>query len=141
MTAGAGASSAPAATLTPRRARPTGEIPAELSAIFDPLHLAFATKALRQLCESEATAKRELGNVAAARLRGRLADLRAAPCASDLVAGHPRALDGDMMSVALDERFSIVFRANHNATPERSSGGVNWAEVRRVQIVRIESAP
>ena len=54
------------------------------------MEIAFNTKSLRAICESEAKAKRELGPSVAGILKHRLADLQAAKSANDLVAGQPR---------------------------------------------------
>lgn len=106
------------------------------------LELAFSKRSLRHLCENEAKAKRELGASVAQKLRRRLADLRAATCVTDLVAGQPRELENlrsRHIAVDLREGFRIVFCANHNAIPTLESGGVDWAKVSRVKIMRIES--
>jgi len=112
------------------------------SDIMTALELAFAKKSLRQLCESEAKAKRDLGVRMAEKLTRRLADLRAATCVKDLVAGRPRELDGARhrhIAVELCNGARIVFCANHNAIPMLESGGVDWSRVSRVKILRIES--
>jgi proteic killer suppression protein len=107
------------------------------------LELAFATKSLRLLCESEASATRELGASVAQKLRRRLADLRAATSVKDLVAGRPRQLAGAHrrhVSVDLCEGSSIVFSPNHRTIPMLASGGVDWSKVTRVKVLRIESS-
>jgi proteic killer suppression protein len=106
------------------------------------LELAFAKKSLRQVCEREANAKRDLGAKIAEKLRRRLADLRAATCVKDLVAGRPRELKGArhrQIAVDLCEGFGIIFCANHNSVPTLESGGVDWAKVSRIKILRIEA--
>ena len=106
------------------------------------LELAFANKSIRQLCESEANAERDLGVGMAEKLRGRLADLRAAPCVSDLVVGRPREVEAvpyRHFAVDLGEGFQIVFCANHNTIPKLESGAVDWSTVTRIKIIGIES--
>jgi plasmid maintenance system killer protein len=105
------------------------------------LELTFATKSLRQLCESEAAAKRELGADVAERLKRRLADLRAAAHVNDLVAGQPREIEGAhnrCIAVHLYDGYRIVFCANHRTVPVLDSGSVDWSGVRRVKILGIE---
>jgi proteic killer suppression protein len=105
------------------------------------LQLAFATKSLRQLCESEAIAKRKLGVSVAEKLKRRLADLRAATSIKDLVVGRPHEVAGDSYShlaLELCEGSRLVFSANHNTVPVLKSGGVDWSKVRRVKIQKIE---
>jgi len=106
------------------------------------LELAFAEKSLRQLCENEAIAKRMLGIKVAEKLKRRLADLRAATCVKDIVAGSPRELEGvyqRQIALALCDDYHIVFCANHNTVPFLESGAIDWAKVSRVKILRIEN--
>lgn len=106
------------------------------------LELAFAEKQLRNLCENEAIARRKLGTEVAEKLKRRLADLRAATCVKDLVAGKPRELEGGcqpQIVVDLCSGHCFVFCANHNTVPLLESGAVDWARVSRVKILRIES--
>lgn len=113
------------------RARP-GRIPT--------LELAFDTELLRTTGESETHAKRELGARVAETLKHRLADLRAATSVKDLVAGGPRELhgSGDLMAVDLCDGYRIVFCANHPNDPMTGTGGLDWARVSRIKIMRIE---
>lgn len=104
------------------------------------LELAFESKELRDMCESEAEAKRKLGETVAAMLRHRLADLDAATSPRDLLAGRPRSSqDGQTMMIDLCEGHRIVFAANHLHNPTTSGGDLDWAKVRRIRILRIES--
>jgi plasmid maintenance system killer protein len=105
------------------------------------LELAFESASLRTICESEQRAKRKLGANAAEALKHRLADLRAATCARDLLVGRPRRLDGgDGQDMVLDvcDGHRIVFSANHSNNPKTESGDVDWAKVSRIKIRRIE---
>jgi proteic killer suppression protein len=80
----------------------------------------------------------------AEKLKHRLADLEAATCVTDLVAGRPRQLEGGQngqFAVDLGQDSSIVFCANHNAIPLFKSGAVNWSKVSRVKILRIGKEP
>lgn len=104
------------------------------------LELAFDTRSLRNICESESNAKREFGEKVAESLRHRLADLHAAGCPRDLLAGHPRVLDGDHRSMAVDlcDGYSLVFSANHSKNPMTEAGSLDWERVSRVKIMRLE---
>lgn len=107
------------------------------------LELAFATKSLRQLCENEARAKRDLGGTVAEKLKRRLADLRAAECVKDLIAGRPHEVEGAThrhFAVSLCEGARIVFCANHNTIPLEKSGGVDWSKVSRVKILEVTNS-
>src|SRR4051812_2491142 len=79
-----------------------------------PVNLAFETLGLRTLCECQSKAERALGIRPAARLRERLADIRAAEAVTDLVAGRPRELRGGRQrryAVDLANRYRLVFCA------------------------------
>ena len=108
------------------------------------LEIAFNTKSLRAICESEAKAKRELGPSVAGILKHRLADLQASKSANDLVAGQPRFVPGAVrqnMTVDLCDGYRIVFTANHPKSSSSSSEtrDVDWARVSRIKILRIEA--
>lgn len=82
-----------------------------------------------------------LGPQAADQLRHRLADMRAATCVLDLVAGKPRELPGDhprSMCIELSPNVQIVFCANHLKVPVLVPGDVDWSQVDRIKLVAIE---
>lgn len=101
--------------------------------------LAFAKKSLRQICEKKSVAERKLGKKVAAKLRRRLADLRAAPTARDLAAGQPRVVSSDQMVVDLGRGYRLRFEPNHNRLRRTDSGGTAWDEVTRIQITKLEN--
>jgi hypothetical protein len=106
------------------------------------LEIAFATQALRRLCQDEAAAQAALGVRVAAQLKARLADLDAADVFSDIAAGRPRPADSaEGLDVFLDltRDTRLVLRVNHQKVPRRQDQVVDWLRVRRVQIMRIEA--
>lgn len=105
------------------------------------MELAFDSRQLRTICESEAHARGELGAAVAEMLKHRLADLRAATSVRDLVAGRPRLLEGTSdlcMALDLCAGYRVVFCANHPQNPVMATGGLDWLRVSRVKIMRIE---
>ena len=105
------------------------------------LQLAFHSRSLRTICESEARAKRELEPSVADALQHRLADLRAATSIKDLVVGRPRPLDdGEKQNMVVDlcDSHRLVFCANHPKNPLAESGKLDWQSVSRVKVLRIE---
>ncbi len=104
------------------------------------MELAFSTKALRAVCESEERALRELGVDLASILKRRLADLRAAANATDLLAGNPRPAPHSKEELMLDlaDGFNLFLTANHAAIPRLRSGDIDWSNVSRVKLLRIE---
>lgn len=104
------------------------------------MELAFDSKSLRTICESEAQARLELGAEVAEVLKHRLADLRAATSTKDLVAGRPRiSADRQHMVVDLCDGHRIIFKPNHTKLPKMDSGDIDWARVTRIKLLRIES--
>ncbi len=74
----------------------------------------------------------------AERLKARLADLLAAGCLNDLVAGRPEASrEGRQVSVDLCDGMKLVFCVNHDVLPLTRGGAVDWSNVSRVKILRI----
>lgn len=105
------------------------------------MELAFNSKSLRTICESERQAKLVLGDKVAEILKHRVADLRAAKSVKDMVAGQRRVLDGTQgryMVVDLCDGRRIVFTANHTKNPITRSGDLDWERVSRIKILRIE---
>jgi hypothetical protein len=104
------------------------------------LELAFDSRSLRTICESEAQAQLEFGATVAEILRHRLADMRAATSPKDLVAGRPRiGADRQHMVVDLCDGHRIVFKANHTNNTMTDTDDLDWARVSRIKIVRIET--
>lgn len=67
--------------------------------------------------------------------------MRAAASVEELVAGHPRAVEGGRhprFAVNLCDGSRLVFCASHNTIPLLASGGVDWSRVSRIKILGIE---
>jgi hypothetical protein len=105
------------------------------------LQLAFESKSLRSICESEGQAQIELHKAVAETLKHRLADLRSATSVKDLLVGRPTVLPepvGRTMGIDLCEGYRLIFAANHASNPMNSDNFVDWNRVTRVKILRIE---
>jgi hypothetical protein len=104
------------------------------------IQLAFATAALREICESEPRATRELGAEIAGALRRRLADLRAIRSLLDLPVGSPRPVTtaaGHRLQIELDGGAHLLLMANHVSNPVHENGSPIWDQITRVQLVAI----
>jgi len=102
------------------------------------LILAFASKTLREMCEDEEQAERRFGKKVAESLKHRLADLEAAPAATDLIAGRLQLQNPTgNCSVRLVDGFCLEFAANHVKNPLDKNKNVDWKKVSRIQVVRI----
>ena len=103
------------------------------------MEVAFATKALRTVCESTATAADQFGAEVAGQLRNRIADILAASTIDELPAGNPHLLHaGRNMAVDLSNGYRILFCANHTKVPMDGNGKVDWSKVTRIRLLRIE---
>lgn len=103
--------------------------------------IAFSTKKLRKLCESESFAKRVLGDIVAAKLRHRLADLESVEKISELVAGNPTETDHEGTThilLHLHQNIGMLLAQNHEKPPLNSSRKVDWSKVTRVKLVALE---
>ncbi len=105
------------------------------------VNLAFDTLALRTLCECQSKAERAFGLRTAARLRDRLADIRAADFAAELVAGRPREIEGGrhrFLALDLADGYRLVLCANHARIPVHETNRVDWSRVTQVKVLKIE---
>lgn len=104
------------------------------------LHILIEGRACRDLCSSDAVATRKLGRKCAKSLQNRLADLAAAHCVTDLIAGHPHPLKGDRSSqfaVRLEGGRRLVFRPTEEPPPQTADGATDWSQVTSITIVFI----
>lgn len=104
------------------------------------MELAFESKDLRTICESEAYAERELGLDVAQAIKRRLADLRAATVIYDLLAGRPRISNTGNQELLVDlcDGYGIILAANHRDNPVTETGNVDWSRINRLKVLRIE---
>lgn len=104
------------------------------------MEINFKDKKLKDLCEQQSLAQRKLGTKMAQKLKVRLADLMAASSVSELVAGRPHPLMGDLAGqFALDlvQPQRLVFEPNHEPIPRTEDGGIDWSQVTRINILWI----
>lgn len=102
------------------------------------MNIFFASDDLKELCLSEAKAKKLLGKAGLRKLRARFSDLMAVRRVSDLVAGKPHPLKGDragQFSLRLDGGFRLVFEPANNPVPKNGDGSIDWNHVTAIRIV------
>lgn len=102
------------------------------------MEIKFKDKKLQMLCEKQQVAVKKLGSACAHKLRTRLADLAAAFRVSDLVAGHPHPLSGELQgkfALDLTGGWRLVFAPANEPVPRRDDASIDWSAV---TIVRIE---
>mgnify|MGYP001810691420 CR=1 FL=1 len=104
------------------------------------MEISFKDKKLKELCEQESAAQRELGKNMARKLKARLADLIAAANVSELQAGRPHPLKGDRVGqFALDlvHPQRLLFEPAHETIPRLEDGGIDWSQVTQIYIIWI----
>lgn len=104
------------------------------------MKLEFPSQKLRNLCEIERVAKKELGAPAVKKLKSRLADIIAAECVGDLMLGKPHPLKGDrygQFSLTLHQGCRLVFEPHMDNIPTDEAGAIIWREVSSVSILFI----
>lgn len=103
------------------------------------MELAFETVALRRVCESDIEARKRYPQGTVDELQARLADMRAAASASDLLAGRPSfdARPPARIRFMLDGGYELVCVCNHPQPLLTKDGMMDFDRVRRVKIVTI----
>ncbi|HEY9652949.1 MAG TPA: hypothetical protein V6C95_19995 [Coleofasciculaceae cyanobacterium] len=102
------------------------------------MEIIFGNSKLLKLCEQQAVAQKQLGQVCARKLRSRLADIAAAGSVRELVAGRPHPLKGDragQFAVDLEGAKRLVFEPANDPIPCNEDGSIDWSKVTRVCIV------
>lgn len=101
------------------------------------LELAFATKALRDICESKATARAKLGEKVADALKRRLSDFRSINTIDELPLTKPKK-NTKNVSFDLPDGWHLVVTAGHGENPTLPNGKIDWTRVTRLKVVGIE---
>lgn len=104
------------------------------------MEIAFESKELRTICESEAEANARYGPDVARTLRNRLADLRAARSFNDLpfsLAIVSEDASGCTFALELGSGYQLRLRPNHIVERRTASGALDVTAIRRVRITSI----
>jgi hypothetical protein len=101
------------------------------------LELAFATKALRDICESRTTAKEKLGLKVADALQRRLSDFQSIDTFDELPFTKPKK-NSNNVAFDLPDGWRLVVTGGHGENPTLPDGKIDWTKVTRLKIVRIE---
>lgn len=102
------------------------------------MEITFADGKLQELCEQERIAQKKLGSPCARKLRVRLANLMAAEVVTDLVAGRPHPLKGDLVgqfALDLEGGRRLVFESANDPIPLDEDGSLDWSKVTHIRIV------
>lgn len=110
------------------------------------MNLSFASKKLEKQMNSDVEMVKAYGAYSAKRLGVLLFALRAAPTlavfAPPMSPPHRcHELTGNLhglLSLDLAHPFRLLFRPQNGAWPLRPQGGLDWAQVKAVEVVRVE---
>nr|WP_321329063.1 killer suppression protein HigA [Alcaligenes faecalis] len=101
------------------------------------MRIGFNDEKVRKICEQHAVAVKKLGDICSRKLQMRLAELEAASCVKDLVAGNPHPLTGDRageFAVDLHRGFRLTFTPGNDPCPVKADGGIDWDKVTIISI-------
>ena len=107
------------------------------------MEIAFASKKVAKLCNSQKEMRADLGPRCAARLQQRLEELRAAVTLEDmrvLPGARCHELTQDrkgQLAVDLVHPRRLVFEPAHDPVPTKADGGLDWPEVTEIVIVEV----
>lgn len=101
------------------------------------LELAFETKGLRDICESEAVARDRLGAKVASALWRRLSDFQSIDSFDELPIVKPKK-NSNNVTFELPEDWQLIVTGGHGENPKQTSGKIDWAKVTRVKIIGVE---
>jgi hypothetical protein len=100
---------------------------------YESMQLTFSTQALREICEKEKTADRELGVGSASQLRRRIADILAADSLEDLIGlEFVGTADGPNFEIPLGGGASLEFSA-----PQPSKNRIGTPKPSKVQHIKV----
>lgn len=104
------------------------------------MELAFATQALRRICEDPDAARSRLGAEMALELEDRLAELRAAESLAELPVGAPSTLRRDLpfVHLPLGTKGHMTAEINHKRVDWSDDGQLDPGTVWRVKVTAVE---
>jgi len=111
-----------------------------LQRVIRSLELAFATKKLREICESDVSASLHLNHGIIKAFKARLADLRAVDTIFDLPASTPEFIiycDLECVGINLPNNEQMIVSANHSNNPLQDDGYIDWLRINRIKIMCI----
>src|ERR1700732_5122648 len=97
------------------------------------VELAFETKALRDICESEAIAKRELGAKVADALRRRLSDFRSIVTFDELPFAKTKK-SSNSVTFDLPDDWHLVVTGGHGDNPKLATRKIDWTKLTRLKV-------
>lgn len=100
------------------------------------IELSFADTGLRDTCENIVKAKKTFGKHLAEKVFSRLLDLKACTSLKDFpfeIYDH----DNEKY-ISIDSKLKVFFTHNHISPPKKNQAEIEWGNVKRIKILRIE---
>ena len=100
------------------------------------IELSFADSRLREICENFTKAKKTFGKDIAEQIYSRLLDLKACEILSDF----PFVIyeENKEKFFLIDSKHKVFFFHNHLSPPINNQVDIDWANMKRIKILRIE---
>ncbi|NOS76489.1 MAG: killer suppression protein [Nitrospira sp.] len=107
------------------------------------MNLTFCSNKLKKVCDSEKQMRTTLGISMSEKLKQRLFELKSAdsledmrkiPAANCHELGHNRQ---GQLAVDLHQPKRLIFKPDHNPTPTKPDGGLDWTKVTSIEVVEI----
>ena len=107
------------------------------------MEVLFSTRKMQRDCSTERDMVRRWGKPLAKKLQQRLMELSAAQTLADMsrlppARCHELTLDRKgQLSVDLAHPYRLIFVPDHDPAPSKTDGGLDWAGVTRVLVVKV----
>lgn len=107
------------------------------------MEVSFATRSMQKACATEKAMRKEWGSALTNKLQQRLAELMAAETLADISHLPParcHELTGDragQLSVDLGHPYRLLFEPDHNPSPKKADGGLDWTQVTKVLVLEV----
>jgi toxin HigB-1 len=107
------------------------------------LQISFVDKKLENVCQDQRLLIKTHGQIRAKKINQRLASLKAAETLADIrnFPGRCHELKGDragQLALDLDHPYRLIFVPDHNPTPRKTDGGLDWQAVTAVCLLDVE---
>jgi hypothetical protein len=105
------------------------------------MEIAFETKHLRDMCESDRLLKQRFGESMGSTVKARLADFRAAKSLSDIISLWECDIIDTPAVGTLELReteLRMVLVPNQKIVPRSDTGGILWENLMRIKFLSIE---
>ena len=93
--------------------------------------------ALRDICGSKTLAKKRFGAKVADALWRRLADLSSIDSIDEFPLAKPKK-NSNSITFDLPDEWQLVVTGGHGNNPKLATGKIDWTQVTRIKILRIE---